>query len=336
MAVQLEGRRAQAGLKTSRLSQYWHPIADARTITGEPQQFTLLGERLVAFRTDAGVSVFKDLCVHRGAALSGGWMRNGCLVCPYHGWEYDASGACVRIPALPPGQSIPTRARAVRYHAREQYGLVWVAMEDPVAPIPGFPQDEADDPAFEGEVFAHVTWNTSAARSTENSMDISHFPFVHADILGDPAFPEVEPYELHETEWGQHYRVDNQFWRSVDGTREARISYEYYHWYPFTMHIRVLEDNGRVMVVTVCASPTEAAKTNVFRIVHRNFPNDDPQFVQDYLHVLEQDRQIVEAIRPELIPESLKDELHIKVPDLSSIAYRRWLSTVDSMGLQEP
>jgi phenylpropionate dioxygenase-like ring-hydroxylating dioxygenase large terminal subunit len=336
MNIHLDRDAVRSVVKTSRLSQYWHPIAESRVIADRPQQFTLLGEKLVAFRTEAGVSVFKDLCVHRGAALSGGSVRNGCLVCPYHGWEYDQTGACVRIPSLPQGSPIPTRARAIRYHAEERYGLVWVALEDPVAPIPGFPENEADDPAFQGEVFLHLTWNTSAGRSTENSMDVSHFPFVHPGILGDPEFTEIQPYELHQTEWGQYYRVNNQFWRSVDGKREARITYEYHHYYPFTVHMRALEDNGRVLVVTVCASPTETAKTNVFRIAHRNYPNDDPQFVQDYLHILEQDREVVEGIRPELIPPTLKEELHIKAPDLSSIEFRRWLSKVDCLGLLEP
>ena len=102
------------------------------------------------------------------------------------------------------------------------------------------------------------------------------------------------------------------------------------------MHIRILEDGDRATVVTVVASPTEAKRTRVFRIVHRNYENDDPNFVANYLHVLEQDRRVVESIRPEEIPQSLKDELHIRVPDLASISYRRWLGTVDLQGVLEP
>ena len=102
------------------------------------------------------------------------------------------------------------------------------------------------------------------------------------------------------------------------------------------MHIRIIEDEDRVTVVTVAASPTESRKTNVFRIVHRNYQNEDPEFVANYLYVLEQDRRVVESIRPEEIPTTLKEELHIKVPDLASIAYRRWLGTVDLQGVLEP
>jgi len=329
-------RPVEAPVRTTRLSQYWHPIAASTELTDQPQRFILLGEPLVAFRTADGVAVFKDLCIHRGTALSLGWVRDGRIVCPYHGWEYDRSGACVRIPALAEGAAIPPRARAIAYHAEERYGLVWVAMEEPVAPVPGFPENEHEDPRYEGEVFSVLDWATSAGRSTENSMDVSHFPFVHPNILARPEFPYQDPYELHETDFGLRYRVDDQYYRSVDGSFETTVSYEYYQWFPFTMHIRILEDSERVTVVSVFASPTEARRTRVFRVVHRNYENDDPNFVQNYLHVLEQDRRVVESIRPEEIPQSLKDELHIRVPDLASIAYRRWLGTVDMQGILEP
>jgi len=336
MEGSVQERPVSSPARTTRLSQYWHPIVESSELGDQPQRFTLLGEHLVAFRTADGVAVFKDLCIHRGAALSLGWAREGRIVCPYHGWEYDRSGACVRIPSLPEDAAIPARARAIAYHAQERYGLVWVAMEDPVAPIPGFPENEFEDPRYEGELFSVIEWESSAGRSTENSMDISHFPFVHPNILARPEFPRQEPYVLHETDWGLRYRVDDQYYRSVDGSFETTVSYEYYQWFPFTMHIRILEEGDRATVVTVVASPTEATRTRVFRIVHRNYENDDPNFVANYLHVLEQDRRVVESIRPEEIPQSLKDELHIRVPDLASIAYRRWLGTVDMQGVLEP
>ena len=320
---------------TTRLSQFWHPIATVDEIGDAPQRFTLLDEDLVAFRSAEGISVFKDLCIHRGAALSLGEVRNGCTVCPYHGWEYDASGACVRIPAQP-DKPIPSAARAVRYHVAERYGLVWVAMEDPIQDLPHVPEGLDTDPAYSMELFSILEWQTSAGRSTENSMDLSHFPYVHPNLLGDPDHPEQEPYELHAEDWGQWFRVPDQFWRSVDSTQTARITYVYTHVYPFTMHLHVTtEGSDDVISVMVIASPTRAKETRVFRIAFRNFVETNPNFVSDYLHILEQDRRVVESIRPEEIPASLKEELHIKVPDLSSIAFRRWLETVDTQGLAE-
>ncbi len=320
-----------------RLSQFWHPIARSEDVTEQPQRFTLLDEQLVAFKTAAGISVFKDLCIHRGTALSLGEVKNGCIVCPYHGWEYDHTGACVKIPAQP-DKPIPAAARAISYHVEERYGLVWVALEDPIQPIPHVPDALDQNPAFTAELFSVLTWDTSAGRSTENSMDVSHFPFVHADLLGDPDHPAQEQYELHAEDWGQWFRVPNQFWRSVDGTQNSRITYIYSHVYPFTMHLHVTvddDDSGDVISVMVIASPTEAKKTTIFRIAFRNFVETNANFVSDYLHILEQDRRVVESIRPEEIPHSLREELHIKVPDLSSIAFRRWLEDVDQQGLAD-
>ena len=43
---------------------------------------------------------------------------------------------------------------------------------------------------------------------------------------------------------------------------------------------------------------------------------------------MEQDRLVVESQRPERIPTDLSDELHLKVPDASVIAYRKYLDAI--------
>jgi phenylpropionate dioxygenase-like ring-hydroxylating dioxygenase large terminal subunit len=133
--------------RTTTLANYWHPIAHSDDVTEQPTRFELLGEKICAFRTDAGVSAFKDLCIHRGTALSLGWVTDGRITCAYHGWQYDAAGKCVKIPSLPEGSTIPRKARAIAYRAEERYGLVWVAMDEPIAPIPAFPHDDGTIPA---------------------------------------------------------------------------------------------------------------------------------------------------------------------------------------------
>src|SRR5262245_28625285 len=101
------------------MENFWHPIATSNEVTAQPRQFVLLGDKTVAFRDETGVTAFKDLCIHRGAALSGGKVKDGRISCPYHGWTYDRSGACVHIPSLPEGSPMPRRARAIAYQARD-------------------------------------------------------------------------------------------------------------------------------------------------------------------------------------------------------------------------
>ncbi|MGE0309057.1 MAG: Rieske 2Fe-2S domain-containing protein, partial [Acidimicrobiia bacterium] len=74
----------------TRISQYWHPVAEGAEVGDGPMQVRLLGEPLVLFRNGDEIVAGKDLCVHRGAPLSMGAVENGCVRCPYHGWLYDS------------------------------------------------------------------------------------------------------------------------------------------------------------------------------------------------------------------------------------------------------
>src|SRR5438046_104123 len=112
-------------MNESGLRAYWHPVATAKELqSGKPIGTTLLDERIVVWRAGQQLAAFKDLCIHRGTALSRGWIDGDALVCPYHGWAYAGDGACVRIPALGPNAAIPRKARAVAvYEVAERYGL---------------------------------------------------------------------------------------------------------------------------------------------------------------------------------------------------------------------
>src|SRR5262245_7632755 len=132
-------------MSTAALRHYWHPVARADEVRDRPHAVTLLDERIVLYRAHDRIAAFKDLCVHRGTPLSLGWVEDGTLVCAYHGWSYAADGACVRIPSLPPKQSIPRKARATTYRAEERYGLLWMCLEEPHRPIPDL--YAVDDPA---------------------------------------------------------------------------------------------------------------------------------------------------------------------------------------------
>ena len=129
------------------LARYWHPIAHADEVGREPTRAVLLGRPVVLFRDEQGVVAFRDLCVHRGTRLSLGRITpDGNLQCPYHGWEYDRTGQCVRIPARPPDAPIPRSACALAYQTQEAYGLVWLCLGEPAYPIPRSPAGSTTTP----------------------------------------------------------------------------------------------------------------------------------------------------------------------------------------------
>lgn len=321
----------------TRISQYWHPVAEVAEVGDGPIQVRLLGEPLVLFRNGDEIVAGKDLCVHRGAPLSMGAVENGCVRCPYHGWLYDSEGRVTEVPGLAPGAAIPSAARTPVYRVEQRYGLVWVALEEPVAPIPETPDGVDQDPSFTGRLWTRYDWKTSAGRAIENEMDLAHFPYVHPYYLADPAAPAVLDVELRPMANGVWFHV-GRFRYTEPGVELAPGWGDYYHTFPFTHHLLVVEqlpERELRTMFSVYHCPVSAKETRMWWFIHRNHPTPDDEAAQlQWFHeVLEQDRVIAEAVRPEEIPLDIRAEIHLKVPDAASLAFRRWMESVDMLGL---
>jgi phenylpropionate dioxygenase-like ring-hydroxylating dioxygenase large terminal subunit len=310
---------------------YWHPVAASAEVGEQPRRVTLLGQDLVVFRHQDGVSVFDDVCIHRGTALSLGWITEGRLTCAYHGWQYDRTGACVRIPALPEGAPIPRKACATVRRSDEAYGLVWVALDEPCAPIPQFPNGEWEDREYRGFLALSYQWKTSAGRAVENFMDFSHFPFVHEGLLGSGDRTVVEPHEIVETDYGFSYSFQQEEPSTVHSAEDEVVTWEYYLYRPFTIHLKKRTSDGNATLISMAAAPSAEDHTHMWVWIVRNYdkdPSEDQRFADFSNTIMEQDRVVVESQRPERIPVDLREELHLKVPDASGIAFRRMLSTI--------
>ena len=56
---------------------------------------TLENRGLAVFRVADRVHVVDNRCPHAGGSLSGGFVDNGCVICPWHGWPFDiTTGQC--------------------------------------------------------------------------------------------------------------------------------------------------------------------------------------------------------------------------------------------------
>lgn len=153
---------------------------------------TVFGTPLVLFRgADGAPAALFDRCLHRNARLSAGDCFDGKVGCPYHGWVYEPSGACVEIPSLGPSQKgeafepglqqRPCDVGRVRSFAtKEQDGLVFVFMGDDVrsARREPFRVPKADERGW--TVYFMVTrFPNGVTNLVENFMDVPHTVFVH-------------------------------------------------------------------------------------------------------------------------------------------------------------
>ena len=325
------------------LKNFWYAVEFADRVTTKPMRVTVLGQYLALYRTPKGRPVaLSDLCVHRGAALSGGWTKGDAIVCPYHGWEYDPEGACTKIPANLPGRGIPRKARVDSYPVVEKYGFIWVFMgdlpEEERPPIPVWP--EFDDLKSKGGKFRYVTgeflWKANYERILENGCDIAHAPFVHAGAFGNPERPEVQEYELEQPdEWSAFATVDlypprpRGIWKalnrnkaSLDKRPPVRTSAGWMLPNMIKLHVRLPIGD---LIIYDTNIPIDETTTLVKWVALRTFFTGkwaDKNAIERTLKIFYQDAEVVNKVRPELLPFDLGAELHIK-SDLIAVSYRR-------------
>ena len=301
------------------LRQYWHPVIASAEVRDKPVPVTLLHERLVLFRHPGGVSALQDLCIHRGAPLSLGWVDGETLTCAYHGWQYDREGACVRIPSLMPDHPIPRKARATSYRVQERYGLVWVSLvEQSLFPVPEYPA--YDDESMTTVLYRPFAWKANAARICENVLDFTHLPWVHDGMLGSrdhPVYPSVEAQTLED---GITYSMPDE---GDDTVRHYRV------FAPFTvaLDVRANSADGHNYSMLFTCLPITSRDTVQWFFTSRDWSLHQPDHVWEKFDeiVMEQDRRIVENQRPEELPPDLTEELHLRGSDAGTLAYRRYL-----------
>lgn len=314
------------------LVPFWYPVAFSHEITNTPYAARLLDERLVLFRlSDGKVVAARDICLHRGAPLSLGWVENDEIICKYHGVHYNQSGQCVCIPAQP-NATIPGRLKLTTYSVTERYGLVWVRLVDNGSThFPDF--SEWDDPDYIRVLPDSVDISAAAGRQMEGFLDVSHFAFVHTESFGELNNPEVPAYPVERSPHG--FRADyvstvSNYPNSLKHLNPPGFLWRrlFEVWLPFTAKLTVFFPNGQLHILNA-ACPVSARKTRLFVPICRNFDKDAPlQDTLDFNHqVFGEDQAIVEEQYPEDLPLQLQDEVHIAA-DKSSITYRKSLAAL--------
>ena len=67
-----------------------------------------------------------DVCPHRGAPLSQGWVnKQDCVVCPYHGWAFDSEGVLKEVPAAEKAEGWPRKQLVDSYAVEEKVGIIY-------------------------------------------------------------------------------------------------------------------------------------------------------------------------------------------------------------------
>lgn len=151
----------------------------------------LLGRPVLLYRQETGaVAALDDRCIHRGMPLSAGNLDGDEVVCGYHGFRFAADGTCVSVPSQ---VHVPYGACVRSFPVREAPPVVWIWMGDPAR---SGEREPADLPWLRGDHWAYAGTTSRAAAGYmalhENSLDLTHFPYVHPE-LSPPALQVMPP-----------------------------------------------------------------------------------------------------------------------------------------------
>lgn len=321
------------------LRRAWHAVATSCELGTDPaatRQVWLLGQAWVLARIDGELVAFEDRCPHRLVPLSLGSVDPELgLRCGYHGWTFDVEGGCTSIPAMGAAEHLPPRARLVRaWGVAEAHGLVWLAPEEPLAPLPDFPEWGAA--GFDGFWNEPRTTEAGAAQLVDNFLDASHFPFVHTGTFGTDEASLVVNEPVERDGWRVRTTFDT-WYKNFDDPLVATGEH------PEVQPQRLLKEGGAALTVYLrlsfpvtgatfailfCCQPETADRTRIYKLMARDDLGGDrariDATIADELEILEEDLRILEAYGHRQVHLDTT-ECHTR-GDRLSVAWRRMLS----------
>ncbi|MEO3763899.1 aromatic ring-hydroxylating dioxygenase subunit alpha [Streptomyces sp. B8F3] len=336
----------------------WYVTAYGHEVGRELIARTVLGEPIALYRTEdeaAEVVALADRCVHRRFPLSQGRLDGDTVVCGYHGFTYDSTGACVFVPGQ---KRVPRTARVRSYPVVEQDSFVWVWIGDPAVADPRTIPRAAHlaDPGWIS-VSGMETIGCDYGLLVDNLLDLSHETYLHGGYIGTPEVAET-PIATEVDEGAGIVRVSRHmddaacppFYARSTGL-EGRITrwqdIEYHAPCLYLLHSRVApvgvlpEPDGSDphafhTEITYAITPSAPGTVYDFWAVSRDFARDDPEvtaFLRDSNHtVVMQDVDALNVLQEALDREQDGyQELSINI-DTGGLAARRILARLAEEG----
>jgi len=173
----------------------WYQVCHAEDLAkGEVRPFRAFGRDFVLWRSAAGIPHLLDgHCPHLGAHLGhGGRVEGDSLRCPFHGWTFDGSGACISIPYSE--GAVLDRRRVPSWPVVQHDGILF-AWWHAAGKGPSFAL-EALSEAGRGQWsrYRRRRWSVRSVwqEVQENLADSAHFRYLHG-VQSLPAVDQFDP-----------------------------------------------------------------------------------------------------------------------------------------------
>ena len=314
------------------LKDDWHPVAEAGQLRdGGPVGASLLGQDLALWRSsDGALHAWDDRCPHRGTRLSIGTVAGDTLTCAYHGWRFATDGHCIHVPSQPEVKAPDACVRS--FSVEERYGLIWTCVGRPACAVLPFP--EYADPHLRKVLCGPYDVDASGPRVVENFLDMAHFAYVHAGILGDPSRTGVRDYRVDQ--WsdaaGGSGLIATECFAFQPQTNSlahggSDVEYTYRVVRPLTAILTKLPQaqQGFREAISLHVQPIDEEKSRVWMILAMTDSTTSEQQLRAFQdRIFMQDKPILESQTPRRLPLAPRSEISVRA-DRMSMAYRKYL-----------
>ncbi|CAN5603484.1 Rieske 2Fe-2S domain-containing protein [soil metagenome] len=171
----------------------WFAVAESPDLAvGQTKAAYYFDRHLALWRDETGVAHTSDaFCPHLGAHFGHGGHVDGCeLVCPFHGWKFDAEGNNSDIPY---SERTNGRAKVKAFPTQERNGFIY-AWYHPHDELPDWEVEEVEDISngeFSGPKHTNHIVQVAIQEMAENAVDSAHFRYVH----NTAEVPVIEKYD---------------------------------------------------------------------------------------------------------------------------------------------
>jgi nitrite reductase/ring-hydroxylating ferredoxin subunit len=171
--------------------QGWYYVGPSGRFGRKPVPVRVARKDLVVYRLDSGaLSAVSRYCCHMSSDLSLACVEKDRIRCQFHGWEFDPSGACVRIPG---SDEIPAFAKLRSYPVAERNGSVFaLASARESFPLPFF---WGEDPSrFICSRPRRIRYEGAWQMIVANGFDVAHMATFHRrPLLREPVVSTPHP-----------------------------------------------------------------------------------------------------------------------------------------------
>jgi 5,5'-dehydrodivanillate O-demethylase oxygenase subunit len=160
--------------------RYWHAIGGVDEMKDRwTKRVRLLGEDLVLYKDRTGkFGLIGAQCPHRRASMAYGIPTEDGIRCPYHGWKFDATGACTEQPNEPEGSTFKDKVSLPGYPVEVLGGMLFAYLGP--APAPLLPRWDGFGSGLRSIAWAEVPCNW--LQVMENSLDPVHTEWLHGKL----------------------------------------------------------------------------------------------------------------------------------------------------------